>query len=79
MKLQRPANGQPGGRSTSSGTRAGDRRQALALARAQLRPGAEQAAAYRDACDAANTASVGPLSTTLPPYITIIRCDVLRR
>ena len=57
---QRSAKGQPGGRSASSGTRAGDRRQPRALARAEPRPGARTGPACRDGPCGANTVAGRP-------------------
>src|SRR5690606_21055202 len=74
-RSQRSANGQPPGRSASSGTRpgiVGSRvpRGSPSLGRAANRPRVYGCASLR------KTPSVGPLSTTVPPYITIVRRTV---
>ena len=70
---QRPAKGQPGGRSASSGTVPGIVASRSPLRAPSLGRAREQAQRVGMPCGA-NTASVGPLSTTLPPYITSMRC-----
>ena len=70
--LQRSVNGQPGGRSASSGTVPAIVASRVPGAAPSLGRAANRPCVYGCAMRA-NTSAVGPLSTTVPPYITSMR------